>query len=1093
MASALRPSDSTADTATGNSPADPSAAPMVGLRTIVRRRELASRPKPGHVARRMIGLGRQLGMRSNDRSDVRVRRLPEVRFPAGVWAMPTAEPEADTTASAADPVMAAIRARYKPQAQRRYEPPKRGLPSAIRRGALTKAGTSTGPAAVMQRIAPSDAPVAANDGHFSPSPKRAAKASKSKGSSDDPGPRGEPAAAPSWTAARAAEAFTQRLADRTTTPDATSSATSTMSKPMGARRSIRRAATRARGVVASRSERMPARVTRAREHEARQSAPGALATSNVVASDAFGSSNRSPMPRPDDAPRATSAVASTGLPITTPPATASLPGAAAASIARRIAVPATHRALVMPPMVAPPLAAHSSSLPDTATAHGTQRRRPERTKVARLVNRLPARVAKASALGPERLGAVPTSGPTLRRPKVTRPPARVAQAVAPDANRPAGAVIDRRTIEPAASIPPAVRRRTVVAPVSNATTAPTDTTTPDDTTTPTNATTPATTGEAATARRRIAPVLHRATQARRSPARIGHSQVGERAVGSLPTAVTTGTDIPSSSLPVTSAAPSPSVRRTIFERPVASENTRPLVPRVARTGVAAHANPIKDDRARPINDAALRRSTERLNAEPPNAEPPDAGRPPTDRSVAQRSTADTSMADSRPNTPAHVRSIREMRRTVVPHLPARERLSHPMPVIRRRTSISRQVLGTDLRRAAARPLATPAHLMSPGAPLLRSVISPPIDGTTSPTLRAGVPPRPLPRATSATPSAQRTTTAVSPKAPATKLGASAATGLERTAAPERAAATQPGVSAASLSSTSAPAVLAARRADLGRAHEPAAPVATRGTTSTSPSRHRPNLVKSTALTPPLQSISRTALGTTIARLPSSKTPTTTGFDPTAPPAVRGVDVAHRQPAFAPTVRRQKDNASMPPGPLPPFIPTTSARLGDSSARRSMRPGEFGSSLRGESAAVATTDAASTNPGRASASQPASEPTIARKERPARKATVVSRSASRSPSRSASRTTANRSTSSAQPVQREATGHAGWTATAAPGVVSRTATQSASQPASNTSVASSQDRETVTDRLDRIDEIVSLVEARVLADLERRGGRHRGWI
>jgi hypothetical protein len=285
-------------------------------------------------------------------------------------------------------------------------------------------------------------------------------------------------------------------------------------------------------------------------------------------------------------------------------------------------------------------------------------------------------------------------------------------------------------------------------------------------------------------------------------------------------------------------------------------------------------------------------------------------------------------------------------------------------------------------------------------------------------------------------------------------------------------------------------------------------------------------VKSTALTAPLQSISRAALGTTIARLPTvgrdsakrlnaatnnalttalptttarsaaaptTKAPTTTGFDPTAPPSVRGIDVAHRQPALAPNVRRQKDNASMPPGPLPPFIPTTSARLGDSSARRSMRPGEFGSSLRAESAAVATTDAASSNPGRASASQPASEPTITRKERPARKATVVSRSASRSTSRSASRTTANRSTSSTQPVQRESTGRAGWTATAAPDGVSRTATQSASQPATSTSVASSQDRETVTDRLDRIDEIVSLVEARVLADLERRGGRHRGWI
>lgn len=37
------------------------------------------------------------------------------------------------------------------------------------------------------------------------------------------------------------------------------------------------------------------------------------------------------------------------------------------------------------------------------------------------------------------------------------------------------------------------------------------------------------------------------------------------------------------------------------------------------------------------------------------------------------------------------------------------------------------------------------------------------------------------------------------------------------------------------------------------------------------------------------------------------------------------------------------------------------------------------------------------------------------------------------------------------------------------------------------------RESATERLDRVDELVSLVEARVLAELERRGGRHRGWI
>ena len=34
---------------------------------------------------------------------------------------------------------------------------------------------------------------------------------------------------------------------------------------------------------------------------------------------------------------------------------------------------------------------------------------------------------------------------------------------------------------------------------------------------------------------------------------------------------------------------------------------------------------------------------------------------------------------------------------------------------------------------------------------------------------------------------------------------------------------------------------------------------------------------------------------------------------------------------------------------------------------------------------------------------------------------------------------------------------------------------------------------VTDRLDQIEELAALIEARVLAELERRGGQHRGWI
>lgn len=54
-----------------------------------------------------------------------------------------------------------------------------------------------------------------------------------------------------------------------------------------------------------------------------------------------------------------------------------------------------------------------------------------------------------------------------------------------------------------------------------------------------------------------------------------------------------------------------------------------------------------------------------------------------------------------------------------------------------------------------------------------------------------------------------------------------------------------------------------------------------------------------------------------------------------------------------------------------------------------------------------------------------------------------------------------------------------TATAAPRTERTTSTQAP--------------RESATARLDRVDELVAMVEARVIAELERRGGRHRGWL
>jgi hypothetical protein len=56
-----------------------------------------------------------------------------------------------------------------------------------------------------------------------------------------------------------------------------------------------------------------------------------------------------------------------------------------------------------------------------------------------------------------------------------------------------------------------------------------------------------------------------------------------------------------------------------------------------------------------------------------------------------------------------------------------------------------------------------------------------------------------------------------------------------------------------------------------------------------------------------------------------------------------------------------------------------------------------------------------------------------------------------------------------------------------------ATKSAPHAESATKSGASRTREPVTARLDRVDELVALIEARVLAELERRGGRHRGWL
>ncbi len=137
------------------------------------------------------------------------------------------------------------------------------------------------------------------------------------------------------------------------------------------------------------------------------------------------------------------------------------------------------------------------------------------------------------------------------------------------------------------------------------------------------------------------------------------------------------------------------------------------------------------------------------------------------------------------------------------------------------------------------------------------------------------------------------------------------------------------------------------------------------------------------------------------------------------------------------------------------------------------------------------------------------------------------SASSSPIRRRSTRTATASapTASARSTTSARSTASGPTAAAASTVVRRTPAPASSSPSSSTSPSTSSTagsgettvrrlvaptaptastaastggddspgRESATDRLDRLDELVALVEARVLAELERRGGRHRGWI
>ena len=110
--------------------------------------------------------------------------------------------------------------------------------------------------------------------------------------------------------------------------------------------------------------------------------------------------------------------------------------------------------------------------------------------------------------------------------------------------------------------------------------------------------------------------------------------------------------------------------------------------------------------------------------------------------------------------------------------------------------------------------------------------------------------------------------------------------------------------------------------------------------------------------------------------------------------------------------------------------------------------------------------------------------------PAVRPTVIDRDTTRRPARTTTVRRTATPTTSPSTVRREPAASTNAPSTTAATTSSSTTTTSTS--AAKTS-ANASHREPVTARLDRVDELVSMIEARVLAELERRGGRHRGWL
>ena len=155
-------------------------------------REIVRVQRAGELATTISSFGRALGgsLRARPARAAFPFGMPDVRFPAGVWSMPK---EDAPLPSNIDPAMAVLQARLRQNKPKKTvsPPPRRGLPSTLRRHGMSHTGPGTGPSAMVNRLQPADTYIPRNDGHgaaSSGSPQRLKPASNAAAASSSPPP-----------------------------------------------------------------------------------------------------------------------------------------------------------------------------------------------------------------------------------------------------------------------------------------------------------------------------------------------------------------------------------------------------------------------------------------------------------------------------------------------------------------------------------------------------------------------------------------------------------------------------------------------------------------------------------------------------------------------------------------------------------------------------------------------------------------------------------------------------------------------------------------------------------------------------------------